>query len=138
MSGPRIAKRKPDLLILGMWLSLGFGTLAVVEAVSAAVTPGGSIAAQWQRLLSGAFLLVIASGLRSEQPWVRYLVLGYWLVLGLLSVFGLVNAGRLRAAYFVGVASAMALAFAFWYFFVKANVVAYYRTLERKLDAPRA
>jgi hypothetical protein len=81
---------------------------------------------------TGLIMLAIGIGLWLEREWTRPLMLGYW---GAMAVAGAVGAvtGAFTAGDVAGliVESLVALVVAGWYLSRKANVVAYYRRLER-------
>jgi hypothetical protein len=88
---------------------------------------------------TGLIMLAIGLGLWLEREWTRPLMVGYWGAMAVAGVAGVV-AGSFTAGEAVGliVESLLALALAGWYLYRKANVVAYYRRLERASEPARA
>jgi hypothetical protein len=82
--------------------------------------------------LAGALLLVIAYGLYRERPWTRPLMLGYWLVIGLLLFTAEIGKSGSAGSMLSAIAWASFYLFgAGAYLYGKASVVQYYRSLER-------
>jgi hypothetical protein len=74
------------------------------------------------------YLGTVALGVRRERAWVRPAVVALWLAVSALLIGqGIVGAMGLATALLW---SAVYIGFVGWYFYAKANVVAYYRVLE--------
>ena len=125
--------KRPALLRVGMVLSFGVGTLAVVSALLFAAgfvdlsrlrdTPWGSWGLPvWGMLMlvCGALLLTIGFGIRDRKRWARPLILAFWLLEGALNVIGFVRSGQARLLW------VPFLLFSGWYLYKKQNVVGYF------------
>lgn len=142
---------KPFLLQLGMLGSLLFGAIVALLLVLAPFDLGSySISGEpvsgpeFVRRAglfvggTGIIMLAIGFGLWLEREWTRTLMVGYW---GAMAVAG--AAGAVTGSFTVDeaagliVQSLLALAIACWYLYWKANVVAYYRWLERASERAR-
>lgn len=139
---------KPFLLQLGIVGSLLFGGIVVLLLLLAPFDLGSySISGETVSgpeflrragLLFAAFgvtMLAVGLGLWLERAWTRALMMGYWAALILAAATGVMTGSFTGGeAASVIVESLLALALAGWYLYRKANVVAYYRRLERALE----
>jgi hypothetical protein len=150
---------RPSLLTAGMYLAPPVGAMCLLGVLAAAVqvrfvhfTVNGEAvtghAFLWTVgpafLVLGTLALAIAYSIWQERSWTRWLILGYWatgLALGI--GLGVADSGTAGAASAV-IRTAPFLLVVGWYLFGKANVVEYFRALERAeaaraaRDAPRA
>jgi len=142
---------RPFLIRLAMWPCLIVGGLFLLTAVSTAVGCSdtsrlhGSPLGEWsvpfwvaQAAVLGGLIFVIGLGFKSEKVWGRRVVVAYWVVAITFSAIDAMASGVARGMYSFGLTSLIGLGIAVWYFFAKANVVAYYRELEELASGARA
>jgi hypothetical protein len=133
----------PSLLKIGIGLSFATGGIFCFAAIAFSLGLGDSSAidrlGRWATpvwtsamFLLGSILVLIGVGLRTRAPWSRPLMMGFWAVLALTNIAGLIvqfrNHGSSR--WEADLTALFALPVAAWYLFVKENVVAYYEELE--------
>ena len=132
----------PSLVRIGGVASLIFGgiyiffavlsSLGVADTSALSSSPLGSSAVPFFSVsvfLKGVLLVGIGYGLRKRKPWARPLVVLFWVFSGLLAAAGALLAARTGEKFFVSFLWLIGLAGAIWYFYVKGNVVRYYRSL---------
>jgi hypothetical protein len=128
---------KPLLLTLGQWASVFAGAVLALLFLLAPfnigtynigdeIVPGPEWLRRggWVFAVVGALLLAIGIGLWRERPWVRPLMLAYWVSM-LLVAFG--DSG-IAVEDVVGLAlfAAVGVAVSAWYLYFKPNVQAYF------------
>jgi hypothetical protein len=84
-----------------------------------------------------AVLVVIAYGFWTERVWVRRLPLVFWSMVGLVCLYLLVSSGITTGkvvVYLMG--GVLTLGLTCWYFYGKAKVTSYYRSLAEPPSPP--
>ncbi|MGH7624434.1 MAG: hypothetical protein ACREOJ_03845 [Gemmatimonadaceae bacterium] len=142
---------KPLLLQLGMIGSLLFGAVVPLLLILAPFNIGAYFvdrapatgpeflrAEGLPSAILGGLLLAIGLGLWLEHAWTRLLMIGFWLLIVATGVVEMMT-GSVTAGHglFGHVERLIALALAGWYLYLKPNVVAYYKRLDRATTAAR-
>lgn len=142
----------PILIALGIGLSCLFTAVAFVLLVSVVIdvallggageyrVDGSSVSAGEFLAVGGPLLVAfigigasVAWGLHRRRRWLRYFVLGFW---ALVAAPSLLSARSGSGGAQVAVVLSLLLAFAWWYFFRKPNVVAYFTEGRGSAEAP--
>ena len=151
MIGLQGAGAKPLLIRVATWPSMVIGALFFLMAVATALGCGdtsrltASPFGEWgvslwiaQAAVLGGFLFAIGYGFKRDETWTRVVVIVYWIAAIAFSAANAIASGIPRGTYFIGLTSFLGLGIAWWFFFSKPNVVAYYRSLAGVKDAARA
>ncbi len=80
-------------------------------------------------VVSGPLLVAIAYGFWKDRPWSRHAAVSFWVVEGMFLMRSGGSGQDLTP-------TLIAFAIAMWYFYVRPNVVAYYRAIATKPGGP--
>ncbi|MBA2339643.1 MAG: hypothetical protein H0V88_04565 [Pyrinomonadaceae bacterium] len=140
----------PLLMKLGMWFASVFAIGAIVLlslAASGLVRPlwiGNQVVETkvWLRIAGPLFLLTsvlmagIAYGFRTRKAWSRHLVMIMWAAIGLYGlILGAAGDVPRELAWRALIESVVFGSVAAWYFYVKTNVVEYFRALNARKES---
>jgi hypothetical protein len=139
---PAVEARAPAAMRMGFWFAL---LLSVVLLVAFALTAAGFLPyriageavtrAAWWRIspvlpVVSAFAAAVAFGIRRRRRWVRPLVILLWVTIALAAVVSYWRGDLPRHVLVRAlIEPAVLIALCGWYFWVKPNVVAYFRSL---------
>lgn len=144
MPAPAVPPRMPLLMQVGGVLAAAFVVLAAALFVRAMLGLGTTYRIggrpvtpqEWLRLAgpllvaAGALMGIIAYAFHTRRPWARHVVMAHWAVVGCYGL-GLGLAGELSRGLTIRVVVQAVVfgAVAWWYFYRKPSVVAYFGTL---------
>jgi hypothetical protein len=124
------------LASIGMFLSI---LLAILDAGPHLMGGERVTRSEWLHIAAplvaviGCLMALIAYGLSTGKPWSRHVVMAtFVLIIVYASALGALSALRQTIVWRAIANASVSAAVAAWYFYFKANVVAYFRELARR------